>query len=296
MFDKIVGNRDIKKSLENAIKIGKISHSYLFIGTEGIGKKQVALEFSKALLCLNGNSCNLCKSCIEFKTQNNPDFNIIEPDGNTIKIEQIRELQKKVAEKPIISNRKIYLIDGCDKMTKEAQNCLLKTLEEPPEYVIIILIGTNESAILSTIKSRCTLIHFQNITDEQISMYLKEHMGITLKDELLLKACGGSIGKAIELKDKEEQYVEIQKLIQNLSNTDMIQIFKNAQMLYKNKEEIYNIFQYINTLLLIYSKKDVRYTDCVQVVENAKKRLQSNANYDMTIDNMLIQMKEKLSD
>ena len=293
MFDKIVGNRDIKKSLENAIKIGKISHSYLFIGTQGIGKKKIAKEFSKAILCLNKNECNSCKSCIEFDSENNPDFQIIEPQGTSIKIEQIRELQKKVAEKPIISDKKIYIIDECDKMTKEAQNCLLKTLEEPPQYVIIILIGANESAILSTVKSRCSVIHFQNISDEEISTYLKQNLNVEIKDDLLLKACGGSIGKAIQLKDNQDTYLELQKILSNLGKTDIIDIFKHTQILY-NKENIQKMLEYINIVLLIYAKQDARYADCIKVVEETKKRLNFNTNFDMTIDNMLLQMKENL--
>ena len=293
MFDKIVGNRDIKKSLENAIKIGKISHSYLFIGTQGIGKKKIAKEFSKAILCLNKNECNSCKSCIEFDSENNPDFQIIEPQGTSIKIEQIRKLQKKVAEKPIISDKKIYIIDECDKMTKEAQNCLLKTLEEPPQYVIIILIGANESAILSTVKSRCSVIHFQNISDEEISTYLKQNLNVEIKDDLLLKACGGSIGKAIQLKDNQDTYLELQKILSNLGKTDIIDIFKHTQILY-NKENIQKMLEYINIVLLIYAKQDARYADCIKVVEETKKRLNFNANFDMTIDNMLLQMKENL--
>ena len=293
MFDKIVGNRDIKKSLENAIKIGKISHSYLFIGTQGIGKKKIAKEFSKAILCLNKNECNSCKSCIEFDSENNPDFQIIESQGTSIKIEQIRELQKKVAEKPIISDKKIYIIDECDKMTKEAQNCLLKTLEEPPQYVIIILIGANESAILSTVKSRCSVIHFQNISDEEISTYLKQNLNVEIKDDLLLKACGGSIGKAIQLKDNQDTYLELQKILSNLGKTDIIDIFKHTQILY-NKENIQKMLEYINIVLLIYAKQDARYADCIKVVEETKKRLNFNTNFDMTIDNMLLQMKENL--
>ena len=293
MFDKIVGNRDIKKSLENAIKIGKISHSYLFIGTQGIGKKKIAKEFSKAILCLNKNECNSCKSCIEFDSENNPDFQIIESQGTSIKIEQIRELQKKVAEKPIISDKKIYIIDECDKMTKEAQNCLLKTLEEPPQYVIIILIGANESAILSTVKSRCSVIHFQNISDEEISTYLKQNLNVEIKNDLLLKACGGSIGKAMQLKDNQDTYLELQKILSNLGKADIIDIFKHTQILY-NKENIQKMLEYINIVLLIYAKQDARYADCIKVVEETKKRLNFNTNFDMTIDNMLLQMKENL--
>ena len=129
MFNNILGNDNIKELLTNAVKNNKTSHSYMFVGTDGIGKKMIAKEFAKMILCTDENKyCGTCKSCIEFDGENNPDFRIIEPDGNSLKIEQIREFQNKVSEKPIISNRKVYIINDSDKMTTEAQNCLLKTL------------------------------------------------------------------------------------------------------------------------------------------------------------------------
>lgn len=129
MFNNILGNDKIKELLINSVKNNKTSHSYLFLGTEGIGKKLIAEEFAKMILCTDENKyCNECKSCIEFDTNNNPDFKIIEPDGNSLKIEQIRELQSKVAEKPIISNRKVYIIDDSDKMTRRSTKLLIKNI------------------------------------------------------------------------------------------------------------------------------------------------------------------------
>lgn len=293
MFEQIIGNRKIQEQLIRAIQNQKTSHSYLFIGTEGIGKKEMAKEFAKSLLCLKGTIyCNTCKSCIEFDTQNNPDFQFIEPDGNTIKIEQIRDMQKKVVEKPIISNRKIYIINDSDKMTKEAQNCLLKTLEEPPEYVTIILVGTNENAFLSTIKSRCTILRFQDIPEDELKKFLL-NKGITLQDDALLKLFGGSIGKALLLQDKQDEYMQLYDMLAHIQQKDIIEILKKAQNIYQ-KEQIDMILQYMNIILLNLAKQDYRYTNCIEIVENTKKRLQSNANYDMTIDNMLLQIKAEI--
>ena len=109
----------------------------------------------------------------------------------------------------------------------------------------------------------------------------------------MLKACGGSIGKAIQLKDNQDTYLELQKILSNLGKTDIIDIFKHTQILY-NKENIQKMLEYINIVLLIYAKQDARYADCIKVVEETKKRLNFNANFDMTIDNMLLQMKENL--
>ncbi len=293
MFNKIIGNEEIQNLLKQAIKNNRTSHSYLFVGTEGIGKKQIAKEFAKALLCLNNDKyCNTCKSCIEFDDNNNPDFVILEPDENSIKIEQIREIQRKVVEKPIISNQKVYIIDNSDKMTTEAQNCLLKTLEEPPKYITIILIGTNENAFLSTIKSRCTILRFKDIPQHKIEEYLDTQQ-IYFKDKRILKACGGSIGKALEIKDRQEEYESIHEFIENLAQENIIDIFQKTQILFNSKERIQDILQYINILLLEMAKENYKYSECIEIVEDTKKRLQSNANYDMTIDNMLLKMKEK---
>ena len=297
MFESIVGNDKIKELLQNSIKNKKVSHSYLFIGQEGIGKKMIAMEFAKAMLCLDEKSkyCNICKSCIEFDTNNNPDFNIIEPDGNSIKIEQIREMQSKIIEKPIISSKKVYIINDSDKMTKEAQNCLLKTLEEPPEFATIILIGANESAYLSTIKSRCMILHFENIQDEKLKEILKNKFNQKLDNEMLLKFAQGSISRAINIIENKETYEKVAEIISNIHKKDIIEIIKMSEVIYKSKEIINDILENINIQLLELLKNSYVYLECIDIVENTKKRLKMNANYDMSIDNMLLQMKEKLS-
>ena len=288
MFNNILGNDEIKESLKNSVKNNKTSHSYLFVGTEGIGKKLIAEEFAKMILCTSDSKyCDKCKSCIEFDTNNNPDFKIIEPDGNSIKIEQIREFQNKVAEKPIISEKKVYIINDSEKMTKEAQNCLLKTLEEPPEYVTIILIGANESAFLSTIKSRCMIIHFNKIRNEQICKYLEENYQIKINSKIMLDAFQGSIGKALELKEKQEQYQNIEEIIYSLETKDKIDILNKAEIIYKSKDEIIDMLDYMNIVFINLAEKSNKYADCIKIVEETKKRLKSNANYDMSIDNML---------
>ena len=187
----------------------------------------------------------------------------------------------------------MYIIDNSDKMTTEAQNGLLKTLEEPPEYITIILIGSNENSFLGTIKSRCTILRFKDIKQEEIEKYLEEN-GIYFKDKRILKACSGSIGKALKVKDKQDEYENIHEFIENIGQKDIIEIFQKAEFIYNSKDEIKDILQYINILLLELAKENYKYAECVEIVEDTKKRLQSNANYDMTIDNMLMKMKEKI--
>ena len=168
-FENIIGNEKVKELLNKTISSNNILHSYLFLGIEGIGKSLFAKEFAKMILCQEEKrACNKCKSCIEFENGNNPDFAIIEAEEKNIKIEQIRYIEQKISEKPITSNRKVYIINNSDTMTKEAQNCLLKTLEEPPEYATIILISSNENKLLNTIRSRCIKINFNKLNEEAI--------------------------------------------------------------------------------------------------------------------------------
>ena len=296
MFNSIVGNDRIKDALINSIKINKISHSYLFVGTEGIGKSLIAKEFAKMILCTDENKyCDKCKSCVEFDTDNNPDFKIIEPEGNSLKIEQIREFQSRVAEKPIISEKKVYIINDSDKMTQEAQNCLLKTLEEPPEYVVIILIGSNENAFLSTIKSRCMILHFDKISNEEIKKYLEENYQVKIDSQIMIDAFQGSIGKALQLKEKQEEYEKIEDVIYNLEKRDKIDILNMSEIIYKSKDEKLEILDYMNVVFIDLAKKSSKYAKCINIVEETKRRLQSNANYDMCIDNMLFNLWEEVN-
>ena len=296
MFENIIGNETIKNILEENIKRNQITHSYLMVGIQGIGKKMIAKEYAKAILCLNKNKpCNNCKSCIEFNTDNNPDFLCVEPEGNSIKIEQVRKLQKQIQEKPVVSNRKVYIIDDADLMTKEAQNCLLKTLEEPPEFASIILIGTNENLFLTTIKSRCMILHFNRLEDVEVKKYLEQNYDEKNITQGMLDIASGSIGRAINLKDKQEQYEKIEQLINSLDKKDLIDIVKSAEILYKSKDDINDMLDYANVILLRKAKINYLYTNCIKIVENTKKRLNQNGNYDMSIDNMLFKMWEEIN-
>ena len=296
MFEGIIGNNAIKEALIKSVKLNKTSHSYLFLGTEGIGKKLISKEFAKMILCLSDEKyCGNCKSCIEYDSNNNPDFFLIEPIEKSIKINQIREMQKTIYEKPIISQKKVYIINNADIMTVEAQNCLLKTLEEPPEFVNIILIGENENNFLSTIKSRCMIMRFQGIADEEIKKYLKEKYEINNISQNMLETFQGSIGKAEKLKDKKEIYEKIEIILNNLENLDIIDTVRNADIIYKSQEDIYEILDYMNVILIKKAQNDYRYTKLIYIVEETKKRLKANGYYNMCIDNMLFSIWEELN-
>lgn len=289
-FNHIIGNEPIKQLLTKTIENKTNTHSYLFIGPEGIGKKLFAKEFAKAILCIEEKEkpCNKCKACIEFETSNNPDYNEITTEENSIKIEQIRLMQSKVAEKPIISNKKVYIINDSEKMTKEAQNCLLKTLEEPPEYTTIILITSNESQILNTVKSRCTKINFNPIENNTLKKYLEQTYDFQNITENMLKAYSGSIKKALEMNEKKEIYQELDKYFYNIEKLQIIDVLNKIECLYKNKENIKEMLEYINTILFEKAKTNTKYIEYIQQVEQTKQKIKLNANYDMTIDNLLL--------
>ena len=290
-FNELIGNEKIKQNLIKILNNKTIAHSYMFIGTKGIGKKEFAKEFAKGILCTNEleKLCGNCKSCIEFVNNNNPDYYEIglEDDENSIKIETIRQMQKKVQELPIVSERKVYIIDDSETLTKEAQNCLLKTLEEPPEFVTIILIVSNENKILNTIKSRCLKIYFNNLSDEELKKYINENLGISGFKENMLKACGGSISKAKKIYESQEIYNELDNIFNNIENYTLLDVMSKVEILYKSKDEIHDILDYLNTIFIEKATKDIRYIDYIKYIEEAKANINANCNYDMSIDKLI---------
>ena len=296
MFNNILGNKQNKEMLSQIIENNNIAHSYMFIGKDSIGKMLFAKEFAKAIMCTGSKVlCNACKSCLEFNTYNNPDFEVIEPDGNGVKIEQIRELVKKVYEKPIVSNRKVYIINDSNLMTKEAQNSLLKTLEEPPEYVTIILIASNENLFLPTIKSRCTKIVFNKLLDGELKKVLEEKYNYIDVPDLILKIADGSVKKAINLQGKEEDYKKIRNIYADLESINIIDIINSKETIFKEKEQTVEILEYINLIFFDNISKNENYIECMKIVEDTKDRLKKNSNYDMTIDNFNMTIWEEIN-
>ena len=301
-FEKIIGNDDNKKLLENTVRSNNVLHSYLFFGTEGIGKKVFAKEFSKMILCNSKDEkpCNKCKSCIEFDSNNNPDFFVIEPDGSSIKIEQIRQMQKSILEKPIESNKKVYIINDAETMTKEAQNCMLKTLEEPQDFIVIILIASNENNILPTVKSRCTKIFFRNLDDADIIKYVNEkNSGIDINKDIL-KLCNGSILKAEFVIQKIDILDKIKDFVMNIDKQNELVFFQNNELFYNNKDDIILLLEYVNILLFEKIKGNLGningFINSMKIVESTKLKLINSNNYDMTIDNMLLKMWEEINE
>ena len=139
------------------------------------------------------------------------------------------------------------------------------------------------------------IIHFNPISDLEMRKYLEENYQMKSITQNMLDLFQGSIGKAINLKDKKEQYENLERLIDNLSQKDLIDIAKMAEILYKSKEEIFEMLDYMNIVILKKAKEEYRYTNCIQIVEDTKKRLKQNANYDMSIDHMVFNMWEEIN-
>lgn len=297
-FSNIIGNEEIKIFLDNLIKTNNVVHSYMFIGPDGIGKVLFAKDFAKMILCQDSNkACNHCSSCIKFNSDNHPDFMIINSeDGKSIKINQIRFLQERISEKPIVSNRKVYIINDSDLMTVEAQNCLLKTLEEPPEFAVIILVLSNENKCLSTIKSRCTKIAFQKLRNSDLTQYANEN-NLEVNSSLL-SASDGSISKLLNLQNNLEAYKQLDNIINAFSKDNIVDIWNNADILYKSKDNINTLLEYLNTVFLerLKSTKESKYILSIKIIENTKNKLSNNANYDMCIDNLLLQIWEDFNE
>lgn len=293
-FNEIIGNDDIKKELKDTITSNLLGHSYIFQGTEGIGKVLFAKSFAKEILCENRNSCNNCKSCIMFDSSNHPDFMIVNAEETIIKIEDIRELIKKVIEKPIISKKKVYIINDADKMTKDAQNCLLKTLEEPPEYVTIILISSNENLLLPTIKSRCTKISFKKLSNYEINEYIKLKNKEEFKEEFI-DLCNGSIKKLERIISNKEVYISIEKLFREIERRNKLEFYMAGKSLFI-KENIQDILEYLINVLYNLSLKNKNYLKGISVIQNTINKINSNSNFDMSIDSMLFKVWEEINE
>lgn len=202
-------------------------------------------------------------------------------------------MQKRVQELPIVSDRKVYIIDDSEFMTKDAQNCLLKTLEEPPEFVTIILIVSNENLILNTIKSRCLKIYFNNLSDEEIKKYISNNLNTNEFSANMIKASGGSIGKVLTIQKNNEIYSELDAIFNNIESYNLIDVVSKLDILYKSKDEIQDILEYLNTIFIKKAKENIKYIDYIKYVEETKKNLNSNCNYDMSIDNLIFKIFEK---
>lgn len=274
MFEDILGNDDVKKYLTNCIENKNFSHSYIFSGIKGVGKYTFAKDFAK---------CILEDSMMQ-------DYYELGPDGKSIKVAQIRELQNVINIKPTFSKKSVYIIDDADLMTIEAQNSLLKTLEEPPEYAVIILIVHNERSILSTVKSRCVNIKFNKLSDKDIKKYfLKNDLNFEDKNINVFKVLDGSLNNIDLIKDDYDELLNLMVFVTNLKENRVINFFQDGSVFYDNHDKIIRLLEYLNILLFENS-----YFQLIEIVEKTKNKILMNNNFEMCIDYMILNFIEEL--
>ena len=243
-FQDVIGHSTKVELLKRALVNQRVNHAYLFVGAKGIGKEFVARQYAIALNCLNDkqNGCGTCRSCRKFLSSNHPDFQIIRPTANSIVIEQIRNLQKDLVYKPYESKWKVYIIDEAEKMTLEAANSLLKTLEEPPKYAVMVLISSQKDALLPTLLSRCQLIQFSKLSKENVKAYfdkvIEPGLGEVDLDEVI-SLSNGSIGQALNLLHDDQIWLDRKRIIEfllKLNNQSNLEIYEMIQSLKLGKD------------------------------------------------------------
>jgi DNA polymerase-3 subunit delta' len=325
-FSSVAGQKDIIRRLKSSIKQNKVGHAYIFSGPEGIGKKTIAKAFAHMLLCNNpkeDGGCGECISCRLLAENTNPDFYITESEGQSIAVNDIRDMQRDVIIKPLYSNRKVYLIIDGEKMTVQAQNCLLKTLEEPPPYSIIILTTSNYDALLDTVCSRCTKYSFVKNTVEEVCKVLESKLGRMGNNlEFIVQYSNGIIGTALEIAMSEEFMPLREKTIEmifELETTSNSKKFLDiCEFFIKNKD---NIDKVLNIMLLVYRDLIVLLADGkenmlinsdkknkminatnkytlkklirnMEIIEFIRRSIKQNANYQLAIETMIIRLQE----
>lgn len=319
----MLGHQKVLNTLQAAIKNDNISHAYIFEGPNGIGKRETALSFSSMLMCEDNEApCGRCKACQLFKESSHPDFQEINfEDNKSISVEDIRNILKGLVIRPLYSKYKVFLINNADNMTVQAQNALLKSLEEPPAYIVFILTVQSGTAMTATIRSRCQRIFFNRLSNEEIIDIIKNKYGDSKPEyDFIVSYADGVIGTAIDLIDLP-QYLEIrdvvlEKVMQLLDSQDT-DLFALYEIFEENDDKIdfilrimllffRDIMVFNQTgdfrLLINTDKKDMIIKNanmnpsslmkCIRAIWSAKRGLEVNANFQLTIEVMLMKIQQ----
>ncbi len=325
-FSDICGQEQIKEHLQNAMKMKKVSHAYIINGERSSGKEFIAKIFAAALQCENsqGDPCGECHSCKQAETGNQPDIIFVSHEKpNTIGVDDIRDqINKDVAIKPYSSRYKIYIMNEGEKMTPQAQNALLKTLEEPPEYAIIIILTTNVNSLLPTILSRCVVLNMKPVKNDLVKEFLMKEMQIPdYKADVCVAFARGNIGKARLLANSEEfdnikeEAVTLLKYIKDMELTEVIAAIKKINDYKFDVNDYLDIisiwyrdvllFKATNDVNHLIFREEIQYIRkvadrstyegielIIQALEKAKNRLNANVNFDLTMELLLLTIKE----
>lgn len=325
-FKDVVGHREIIQYMQSAVEQQKVSHAYILNGERGAGKKLLANLFAMTLQCESGKSepCGECKSCKQAKNGNQPDIIVVKHEkAGTISVDDIREqLNGDIMIKPYSSPRKIYIIPEADLMTVQAQNALLKTLEEPPEYAVIFLLTENAESLLPTIRSRCVMLKLRNIKDKLVKKYLMEHLQVPdYQADICAAFAQGNIGRAVMLAKSEhfneikEQAIQLLKYIDAMElheivsaikeinkyklevtdYLDIITIWYRDVLLYKATADVGGLV-FEDQLKAIKNKASKSSYEGIETIltsiEKAKARLKANVNFDLVMELLLLTIKE----
>ena len=256
-FSEIVGHEQIKEHMQAAIRDKKPFHAYLFQGEEGVGKEALARTFAAGLQCQSESAdkpCKECVSCRQMESGNQPDVIWVTREKASLGVDEIREqLCNTMDIKPFSSPYKIYLVPEAEKMTEAAQNALLKTIEEPPEYGIVILMTSNISALLPTIQSRCLTMEFRPLSTAVVESYVKEHCQVPDYQARASAAFAqGNLGKAMRYA-KSEDFIErkdhIISLLRHVEQMDLSEMLAVIKDLGTRKDEVRD---YIDLMVLWY--------------------------------------------
>jgi DNA polymerase-3 subunit delta' len=267
-FKQIVGQDRQINILKNAVKRGTVAHAYLFTGIPGIGKRSTAIAMAKALNCktTTGDFCSSCTSCKKIEHTTHPDIHWIEPEGDYIKIDQIRRMQEQISYTLYEGKHKVVILNKIERLNPQSSNCLLKTLEEPPPHTTLILLTSAPYQILSTLRSRCQRLMFQPLPIELIAKLLQEKGGDENdKLNLIASLAGGSLGKAIQwmeagaLQEREELFEKIN----HLNKCFITEIFDLAASLGEDKAGLLKRLEllklWIRDLLIFKATDQSRY-------------------------------------
>lgn len=321
-FHDIVGQEQIKEHLQNALAMGKISHAYIINGEKGSGKEFIAKVFAMALQCEAGQGedksgvpCQKCHSCKQVLSGNQPDIiTVTHEKAGTISVDDIRvQVGNDVVIKPYSSPYKIYIVPEAEKMTSQAQNALLKTLEEPPAYVVILLLTSNVNSLLPTILSRCVVLNMKPVADSLIRKFLMEKMEVTdYRAEVCVAFARGNVGKAKALATSEEfekvkrEALSLLKYIKEMELSEMVAAVKRANEFKLEVNDYLDIILiWYRDVLLFKATSDVNqlvfreehsalrkvaerssYEGIERVIEaldKAKKRLDANVSFDLVM-------------
>ena len=254
MQNPIIGYQQIVGELQRTVASDRIAGAYLFVGPMGVGKETVARYFAQLIFCQQDTEpptvCGTCLACRKVRSGNHPDLQFIRPEGSLLKIGQIRALQKQIIYEPFEASRKVYILTDVERMNAEAENCLLKTLEEPPASSVLILLTSNVEALLPTTRSRCQILQFHPIPTQELAEILIDRFSVAPEQATTLAiAAGGAIGKALTQLEKGSMLTE--EVPDILRETDLLAAFRLAENLKDNPETLGDLVTWYRDLLFL---------------------------------------------